>query len=66
MQQTWEGEVVMRTAVYILFGLWRTLKGCLKMVGVGLGCAFILYPMKGLILLVEAGKKEMTTGGSKF
>ncbi len=49
----------MRTTIYILFGLWRSLKWCLKMVAIGLGVAFILYPMKGLILLVEAGKKEM-------
>ena len=56
----------MRTTVYILFGLWRTLKWCLRMAGIGLGVAFILYPMKVLILLVKAGKKEMATGGSKF
>jgi hypothetical protein len=56
----------MRTTIYILFGLWRTLKWCLKMAGIGLGLAFMLYPVKALILLVEVGKKEMATGGSKF
>ena len=50
----------MRTTIYLLFGLWRTLKWCLKMAAIGLGAVVILYPMKGLILLVEAGKKEMS------
>ena len=32
----------MRTAIYILFGLWRTSKWCLKMAGVGLGVALLV------------------------
>lgn len=55
----------MRTAVYILFGLWRTAKWCLKEAGIGLGVVFILYPVKGLILLVEAGKKELAGGSGE-